>query len=105
MVSLIATACDPMMQKRLLSLREVVWVTIVGCTATPLAIWLFARVVHSSKVASAMILVLMIPYAALTRWGRSLPDWTFWSVFALAQLAYLIFGFLVFRTVIRYLRA
>lgn len=92
------------MQTQLLSLRECVWVGIAGCAVTPAALWFFARFIHSSKAVSALSLALMAPYVGLARWGKDLPDWSFWAVFVLAQAVYLIVVYLVLRTVVRRLR-
>jgi len=89
------------MQERLLSGRELLWIAIVGGLATPAALWLFARFVHSSMTVSVVSLVLMAPYAGLTRWGQDLPDWAFWGVFVIAEAVYLVFGYWVLRTVVR----
>lgn len=93
------------MQKQLLSLQEFVWVAIVGCIVTPAALWFFARFVHSSKVVSVLSLALMAPYVGMTRWGKDLPDWSFWAVFVLAQAVYLVVVYLVLRAVVRRLRS
>ena len=93
------------MKTQLLSLREFVWITVVGCVVTPAALWMLARFVHSSEVVSTLSLALMAPYVGLARWGKDLPDWSFWAVFVLAQALYLVVGYVALKSVVRRLRS
>ena len=93
------------MKTQLLSLREFVWITIVGCVVTPAALWMLAKFVHSSEFVSMLSLALIAPYVGLARWGKDLPDGAFWAVFVLAQALYLVVGYVVLKSAVRRLRS
>lgn len=87
-----------------LTIKEVICIAAVASLVTPAAVWLFAVFVHSSAAISTASLALMLPYIGLARWGQGLPDWAFWSTFAVAQTAYLTIGYLLARSLMRWFR-
>ena len=80
-----------------LTIKELCWLAIAGTIVSVVAVWLLAAFVHSSPVLSGISLILVLPYMAVSRWGRELPDWAFWGTFMLAQAAYVVVIYLSFR--------
>lgn len=81
-----------------LSIKEAGWLAIAGTILSVAAVWLLGAFAHSSPFLSGVGLVLVMPYMAVARWGRELPDWVFWGTFMVAQAAYVVVIYLLIKS-------
>lgn len=81
-----------------LSIKEACWLAIIGTVVSVASLWLLGAFVHASPVLTAVGLALVLPYMAVSQWGRELPDWAFWGMFMLAQAAYVVVVYFLIRS-------
>ena len=94
-----ATACRSPYRMPRLSIKEAGWLALAGTILSVVAVWLLGAFVHSSPFLSGIGLVLVLPFMAVSRWGRELPDWAFWGTFMLAQAVYVVVIYLLIRSI------
>ena len=70
--------------------KQTLLVLIIGLAASALVLYATRLFVHAYDATKLVVLVVLLPFAILSQWGKSLSDTLFWALFWVAQAGYVL---------------